>query len=209
MTLTDRPLLLFALILIGIVGQLALAWLKSRSAAPYRAGQVVLVLFWLALGMVLLVGAWALFGSGETLLALANLALGVGLGVSGVGRALESKVLGTVGVVCLALGPLSVGAYGLVTGQALTGAVSLLIGVGLLLTVLKPPAGSIGQVWMGAVILLSSGLLFLAPWFETRQLVLDGTLLISLVLALMGVVVIVAGVRGIVKGGRKMVKEAG
>ncbi len=162
MNITDNPLLLFAAIIVGVVAQQVLGLLKQRGkkTASTIARPVVLI-YWLALGLVMLIGGAGQLSRGDLLAGISGVALGLGLMISGFGQTLERDRLRTIGVIAMSTGPVVSGVSFIQSGNALGGMIALALGLGILVSTLKGWPGGVGQMVIGAVILGSSVMLLI------------------------------------------------
>jgi hypothetical protein len=164
MNSTDNTSVFFAAIVVGIVAQQVLAWLKQRDkTTAYTIARPMVLSFWIALGLVMIIGGATQLGEGNLLPGVSGIALGLGLMLSGLGQTLDRSWLKAIGVVVLSIGPVVSGVSFIQSGNDLGGMITLALGLGILVSALKGWPGGVGQVVVGAVILGSSVMLSHRP----------------------------------------------
>ncbi len=160
MNTSDNPLFLFAAIIVGVVTQQVLGWLKQHGKkTAYAIARPVVLIYWIGLGLVMIIGGAVQIDQGHLLPGIGGISLGLGLMLSGLGQTLDRGRLKTVGVVAISAGPMVSGVSFIQSGNALGGMIALALGLGILVSALKGWPGGVGQVVIGAVILGSSVML--------------------------------------------------
>lgn len=199
MNLTNNPLPLFAAIMAGIVAQQVLAWLKKRDRkAVYRIARPLVLLYWIGLGLVMMVG-----GAGEAirnnvLIGMSEFALGLGLMISGLGQTLDRKWLRTIGITVLAVGPIVAGIGFMVSGNSLSGMIALALGVGILASSLQGWISGIGQMVVGAIVLGSSAMMLIGTFITSTAQPDLTTGVIAAAMFLVGLAAIVGGILAVI-----------
>lgn len=194
MNLTANPLPLFAAIIIGIVAQQVLAWLKQRDRkTAYSIARPVVLIYWIGLGLVMIIGGAGQVSQGDLLTGVSGIALGLGLMLSGLGQALERSRLKTIGVVVLSAGPIIAGIGFIVSSNPLGGMIALALGLGILASALKGWIGGIGQMVVGAVILGSSVMLLIGGLVMGATQADFVTVAIGVAMLVLGLVAIIGG----------------
>ncbi|MBN1428116.1 MAG: hypothetical protein JXB07_07000, partial [Anaerolineae bacterium] len=173
--------------------------LKQRGKkTAYRIFRPMMLVFWLALGTMMVIGSASQIERGETLAGIGGAALGVGLMLTGLAQTLDWGWLRIIGVIVLATGPILSGVDFIRAGSHLSGMIGIALGVGILISALGGWPGGIGQMMVGAVILGSGVILLLT----TRPLD-TATMAIGVVMLALSLWGIIGGAMTLIGGLRR------
>lgn len=192
--MTDNAFLFFAAIIIAVIAQQVLSWLKQHNKkTTYKIVWPVILIYWIGLGLVILVGGVLSLGQDKIPQAVSSIALSVGLTLSGIAQLLERDRLRNVGVGILSIGPIVSGVNFIQSGSPLEGMIFLALGLGILISVAQGWPGGVGQMVIGAVVLGSSAILLINAWRMSATQVDFAAAAVGAIMLMLGLGAIIGG----------------
>jgi hypothetical protein len=162
MDMTNNSIFLLTATLLGTALQQIPKFLKQRGRQRAASLTRMLVMgYWLALGIVLTVQGTTLLSSSDTLSGISYLALGLGITLSGLGQVLGRTWLKVAGVAIIAVGPVTAGIQFIQAGSGLNGLITLALGLGVLSSAIPGWGGALGRIMVGALLLGGAAMLLM------------------------------------------------